>query len=128
MKNKIYLTIIGLLISVMSYSQLTVKKVTSEVALDGLLEETFWDISTQITIGSSNNTANFGVLWDDNYLYVGVDVEDGFFCRGGQGWYNDGVEIYIDGNNSQGTSFDSTDLKSGGYLFYSWTAWSSSST
>ena len=109
MKN-ILLTIVGLLISGMSYSQLSVKKVTSEVALDGLLEESFWDISNQIAIGGSNNTANFGVLWDDNYLYVGVDVTDGFSCtRGGQGWYNDGVEIYIDGNNSQGTSFDSYD-------------------
>ncbi|MFK5879461.1 MAG: sugar-binding protein [Flavobacteriaceae bacterium] len=109
-KTTLYSLIIGLLISAMSYSQLTVKKVTSEVALDGLLEETFWDISTQITIGSSNNTANFGVLWDDNYLYVGVDVEDTTLCTNKrQGFYDDGIEICIDGNNSQGTSFDSYD-------------------
>lgn len=56
------LMIIGLLISGMSFSQTVVKKVTSEVAIDGLLEESFWDISNQITIGSSNNTASFGVL------------------------------------------------------------------
>ena len=109
MKN-LYLLIIGLLISGMSFSQLTVKKVTSEVALDGLLEETFWDISNQITIGSSNNTASFGVLWDDNYLYVGVDVEDAVLCTNKrQGFYDDGIEICIDGNNSQGTSFDNYD-------------------
>ena len=106
----IYLTIIGLLISGMSFSQLVVKKVISEVAIDGLLEESFWDISTQITIGSSNNTAKFGVLWDDNYLYVGIDVEDATLCTNNrQGFYDDGIEICIDGNNSQGTSFDNYD-------------------
>jgi hypothetical protein len=51
-------------------NSLTVKKVTSEVALDGLLEESFWDISSLITLGSSIITANFGVVWVYNYLYV----------------------------------------------------------
>ena len=109
-----YLLIIGLLISGLSYSQTTVKKVTSEVAIDGQLEESFWDISHQlaININSCNNTAKFGVLWDDNYLYVGVNVFDGTFCTNGrQGWYDDGVEIYIDGNYSQGNNFDQYDRR-----------------
>jgi len=106
----IYLIIVGLLISGMSYSQLIVKKVTSEVALDGVIEETFWDISNQITLGNSNNTANFGVLWDDDYLYVGIDVEDATLCTNKrQGFYDDGIEICINGNNSQGTNFDDYD-------------------
>lgn len=110
MKNRVYLTIIGLLISGISYSQLTVKKVASELALDGLLEETFWDISNQISLGSSPNTANFGVLWDDDYLYIGADVQDATLCANNrQGFYDDGIEICIDGNNNQGTNFDSYD-------------------
>ena len=89
-----------------------VNKVLSEVAVDGILEESFWDISNQIliSIGGSNNTASFGVLWDDNYLYVGVDVEDGTLCTNGRmGWNDDGVEICIDGDYSQGTTFDEYD-------------------
>ncbi len=106
------LLFIGLLFSGMSYSQLTVKKVTSEVALDGLPEETFWDTSSQITIGNSNNTANFGVLWDDDYLYVGVNVVDERLCTNGrQGWHDDGIEIYIDGDYSQGTTIDQFDRR-----------------
>ncbi len=62
------LIIIALLISTNVFSQLAVKKVTSEIAIDGHLEESFWDISNQITSGSSNNTANFGILWDDYYI------------------------------------------------------------
>ncbi len=106
----LHLTVIGLLISGISFSQTAVKKVTSNVAIDGQLEESFWDISNQLTIGSSNNVANFGVLWDDDFLYVGVNVEDAILCNNGrQGFYDDGVEICIDGNNSKGTAFDKYD-------------------
>lgn len=106
----VYLTIIGLLISVLSFSQLSVNKVTSELAIDGLLEESFWDVSNPMIIGYSNNTANFGLLWDDNYLYIGVEVQDATLCTNKrQGFYDDGIEICIDGNNNQGSSFDSFD-------------------
>ena len=109
-QKTIYLLIIGLLISGMAYSQLIVKKVSSELALDGLLEETFWDISNEITANeNSTSTASFGVLWDETYLYVGVNVTDALLCTNKrQGYYDDGVEIYIDGNN-QGTTFDDYD-------------------
>lgn len=111
-KKTLYLFITGLLISGISFAQITVKKVSSAVAIDGLLEESFWDLSNQISINlnSSNNTANFGVLWDDNYLYIGVNVVDGSLnMNEGQSYYDDGVEICIDGNNSRGTSFDQYD-------------------
>lgn len=105
-----YWIIIGLLITGSAFSQTTVKKVTSEVAIDGLLEESFWDVSHQITNGTSNNTAYFGVLWDNEYLYVGVSVIDAILCTNKrQGFYDDGVEICIDGNNNKGTSFDQYD-------------------
>jgi len=112
MMKPLYLIIACLLISGMIFSQTSVKKVTSEVAIDGQLEESFWDISNQILInlGGCNNTANFGVLWDDNYLYVGVDVVDATLCVNRRmGWNDDGVEVYIDGNWSQGTTFDQFD-------------------
>ncbi len=54
MKTKVYLTIVGLLISVMSYSQLSVKKVTSTVAIDGQLDESFWEITNKVSINLGN--------------------------------------------------------------------------
>lgn len=109
-KKTLYLFITGLLISGISFAQITVKKASSELAIDGLLEESFWDISNVITPnGNSTNTASFGVLWDDTYLYVGVNVMDALLCTNKrQSYYDDGVEIYIDGNN-QGTTFDDYD-------------------
>ena len=112
---KVYFSLVIILLFFFKLSfanSVTVKKVISPVAIDGQLEESFWDLSNQISInlGASNNTANFGVLWDDNYLYIGVNVVDEKLCiNGRQGWYDDGVEIYIDGNYSQGTTLDQYD-------------------
>ena len=114
MKTKVYLTIVGLLISGMSYSQLSVKKVTSTVAIDGQLDESFWKITNKVSInlGGSNNTARFGVLWDDNYLYVGVSVVDKIlYVNGRQGVFDDGIEIYIDGNYSKGIAVEQDDRR-----------------
>ena len=85
----------------------------SSPAIDGQLEESFWDLSNQISLvsyGSTDNTAYFGVLWDDTYLYVGFKITDANRVNDGRvAWYNDGVEICIDGTNNKGSSFDSYD-------------------
>ena len=104
----------GIFVSFLSFSQTTVKKVTSTVAIDGQLNESFWDISipVNVNLSSSDNTAHFGVLWDDNYLYVGVNVVDASLnYNGRQGYFDDGIEIYIDGNNSKGTSVEQDDRR-----------------
>jgi hypothetical protein len=41
-----YLILVGILLSGVTFSQTTVKKVTSTVAIDGQLDESFWDITT----------------------------------------------------------------------------------
>ena len=48
MKN-LYLVLIALLISFTLFSQISVKKVTSPQAADGILDESVWDISNEIT-------------------------------------------------------------------------------
>jgi len=109
-----YLILAGILLFGFAFSQTIVKKVTSTVAIDGQLDESFWDITTPITIKhyTSDNTASFGVLWDDNYLYIGVSVIDGsLYMNGRQGFYDDGIEIYIDGNYSKGTSVEQDDRR-----------------
>ena len=110
MKN-IYFFLIALFISSISFSQISVKKVTSPIAVDGILDESVWDISVQFSTNTySDNTAKFGVLWDDNYLYIGVSVTDNSLCNNKrQGFYDDGIEVCIDALNNKSTSIDDND-------------------
>lgn len=92
-----------------------IKKVMDDVALDGALDESFWNMTRAITIpnnGSSDNTALFNALWDENYLYVGAMVTDATICNNRRcSWYDDGIEICLDGNYSQGSDFDDHDMQ-----------------
>jgi len=108
--------ILGVILCIFQSSyanSITAKKVISPVAVDGHLEESFWDITNQLTVvsyGTTDNTAYFGVLWDAEYLYVGVKVSDPNLVNDGRvAWHNDGFEICIDGDNNKGTNFDSFD-------------------
>ncbi len=112
--KKIYFILIALLFVNITLAQTIVKKANSGMAIDGHLEEEFWEINNAVTInnGGSDNTANFGLLWDDNYLYVGVEVDDNLLCNGRrQAFYDDGIEICIDGNHDQSSTFDENDLQ-----------------
>ncbi len=110
---KFYLNLITVLLILCEFSfaeSVTAKKALSPVAVDGTLEESIWAITNQISLvssGSTDNTAYFGVLWDENYLYVGVKVKDANLVNDGRvAWHNDGVEICINGNNNKGSGFD----------------------
>lgn len=103
-----------LLIANISLAQTTVKKTNSGIAIDGHMEEELWEVNHAVTInnGSSDNTANFGLLWDNTYLYVGVEVNDNLLCNGRrQAFFDDGIEICIDGNHDQSSNFDDNDLQ-----------------
>lgn len=95
-------------------TDLTVKKAVNGIAIDGELNEAVWDINTAISINDDNsdNTASFGLLWDDVYLYVGVAVADANLCNNHrQAFYDDGIEICIDGENEKTVNFDDNDLQ-----------------
>ncbi|WP_346857497.1 leucine-rich repeat protein [uncultured Draconibacterium sp.] len=92
---------------------LPVNKLQAQLSLDGELDESFWNLSNLVEInsGGSDNTANFGLLWDDDYLYIGVNVVDQTLSKHHrQGWYDDGIEIGIDGDNNKGTELDVHDV------------------
>ena len=112
--KRINLIFITLLLVNITLAQTTVKKVNYGLAMDGHLEEEFWEITNPVNInnGGSDNSANFGLLWDDNYLYVGVEVSDNLLCNGRrQAFFDDGIEICIDGNHDQSVGFDDKDLQ-----------------
>jgi endoglucanase len=91
----------------------TAQRAGAPLTIDGNLSEAGWSITNAVTktiIGTPNNTVTFGVLWDDTYLYVGAKVLDGnLFNDSPEIWYDDSIEIYIDGNHNRGSSYDGYD-------------------
>jgi len=101
------------LFSLTSYSQhleqYTVKKINSEIVIDGILDEDVWAQTLPtinfVILGDNQNAPNTAtwakMLWDENYLYVG------FYCQDVHVWATyqdrddplykeDVVEVYID--------------------------------
>ena len=87
----------------------TVAPKVISMAIDGEPDESTWDISlaaTKIIWGSpvtDPNAVNFGVAYNDLYLYVGLDVTDSFVNEG------DVVQIFVDGDHSAG-NYDEHDV------------------
>ncbi|OCT12186.1 hypothetical protein A8709_30540 [Paenibacillus pectinilyticus] len=96
-----------------SYTLIPVTKTNAGIVVDGSLGETAWSITNQANknvVGTSNNSAQFGVLWDETYLYVGVTILDSdLYNNSPEPYSDDSVEIYIDGNHNQGATYDSFD-------------------
>ena len=52
----------------------------------------------------------YSLTWDDAYLYVMVRVSDDQKVQDStSAWQDDGIEIFIDGNNDKATSYDDND-------------------
>ena len=51
-------------------------------------------------------SAIFKVFFDDNNFYIFVEVQDSVIDYEFSDWQGDGVEIYFDGDNSKGSSYD----------------------
>ena len=87
--------------------------VNTPMKVDGKLNEADWFLSNDITkcvMGTCNNTATFGLLWDNTYLYVGAKVLDGSLRNdSAYVWDDDSVEVYIDPSHNHGTPYDSLD-------------------
>jgi uncharacterized protein YjdB len=93
-----------------------VKHAQGGIYIDGKIEEGDWVLDNLIsksTGGIQNNEGYFDVLWDENYLYVGVSVKDSkvIYSPTINPWDNDAIEIYIDGNQNKGTFYDEFDVQ-----------------
>ena len=62
--------------------------------------------------GQKPATAWVRAMWDDGHLYVLAEVEDPKVGElNGEPWESDSVEFFVDGNLSQGTSYDDDDAQ-----------------
>ncbi|MBN2729143.1 MAG: AGE family epimerase/isomerase [Bacteroidales bacterium] len=76
------------------------------------------DVAYNLSLSSDNYVLNavteldlsaqWSALWDNNNIYVHVSVtDDNLSSTSGSSWWDgDGIEIYIDGDNSKNTRYD----------------------
>ena len=96
-------------------------KTKETVIIDGNLSEGIWkdvesnNIEYLADATISNNTSSFQTAWDDRYFYIGVTVVDGTVVTEENGivsdtiYENDGIEVFIDVDNSKG-AWDDNDF------------------
>lgn len=89
-------------------SKLNVKYKSDDFVYDGDISEWTLDYETdELYWGETDNMAQFGLMWDEEYLYVAVKVNDKVIFTGHpDNTRCDAVEVYIDGNNIKGKSYD----------------------
>lgn len=91
---------------------IVVKKLSSAIVIDGDINESVWNLNKTISksvSGTQNNTASFGLLWDDTNLYIAVSVIDATIKTNNTNAYdNDAIELFFDMNNNDG-AFDASD-------------------
>lgn len=74
----------------------------SELELPYYCDKLFYD--------RTDNDAKFGLFWDDEYLWIGVEVTDSKIVVDEKSRYNsDAVEYYIDGGNEKTIKYDGND-------------------
>jgi fibronectin type 3 domain-containing protein len=95
----------------------TITGTTTAPTIDGSVDSvwssaTAYDIDNALSgsTGGSDLTGTWKALWDNTNLYYLVDVTDESLQNDStNAWDDDSVEVYIDADNSKGTSYDGVD-------------------
>ncbi|MFE5321801.1 sugar-binding protein [Paenibacillus sp. NPDC056579] len=86
---------------------------TGPIMVDGTLNESDWLLrnhATKTITGTPNNAVSFATLSNAQNLYVGLMILDSVLKNDStQAHQDDSIEIYLDPNNSQGTSYEAND-------------------
>jgi hypothetical protein len=95
---------------------LTVRYTSRDLTIDGNLTESSWNLNKLIakpTGGIQNNEGHFDLMWDAAYLYVGAIIKDTqvMSSPSNSPWENDAIEIYLDGNQNKGNTYDNFDIQ-----------------
>jgi hypothetical protein len=92
---------------------ITCYRTAGAISVNGNLNESAWIVTrtfSKTIVGSPNNTATFGVLWDNTNLYIGARILDAnLHSDSPDPWEDDAVEVYIDANNNKLTTYDGRD-------------------
>ena len=80
-------------------------------------QDKVWHNATEIStnrfaFGSSGATAQVKLLWDSGYVYIYATVSDPLLSKASANvWEEDSVEIFVDANNAQTTSYQGDDAQ-----------------
>lgn len=89
---------------------------TRQIVTDGLDDD--WGLDKieleNVIMGTvdseSDLSANFEISWDYFFLYIYATIEDDqIIGDSADPWEDDGLEVYIDGGNEKGSSYDAND-------------------
>ena len=81
------------------------------------VKDAIWDTVEPVpmtvkTMGVTEEDSQFRALWDDNYLYVIIEVKDSLLNdKNTNPWEQDSVEIFVDQNNRKTTSYEADDAQ-----------------
>ncbi|HEU5080799.1 MAG TPA: endo-1,4-beta-xylanase [Opitutaceae bacterium] len=84
--------------------------------IDGVADKA-WKNADEVTtklfvLGTSGATAKVRTMWDDGHIYVYAQVTDPNLSKASPNvWEQDSVELFIDSNNAQTTTYQSDDAQ-----------------
>jgi endo-1,4-beta-xylanase len=93
-----------------------VRTVSGTPVIDGVIDAA-WSKAEEFetktfVLGTSGATARVRTMWDQNYLYVLAKVSDPVLSKLSPNvWEQDSVEIFVDANNAQTTTYQSDDAQ-----------------
>ncbi|MEZ4273532.1 MAG: sugar-binding protein [Myxococcota bacterium] len=95
------------------FKSATAHRASSDVILDGVLDECDWGGATTQKFANSkqsDNTVSFSLLWNDSDLFFGAKVVDAQLESGAASLFqDDGLELFFDVNNNKSTNFEVDD-------------------
>lgn len=91
-------------------ANITAKYISPDaIKLDGVTDEKIWTgehLLTRKVEGSANNVARFDTYWNEEYLYIGVQVSDGMLVfNSDEAYQDDDIEVYIDADNCKANKY-----------------------
>ena len=114
----IFLTVAFLMPTLSGQVALDINHADMPVKIDGRLTE--WKMDRNIkskTPSRYSNINRYAVAWDKNYLFLAFEVKDHNICVNEEGndnpklYFNDAIEIYIDGKNDSRERMDLNDYQ-----------------
>ncbi|MEK3882772.1 glycerophosphodiester phosphodiesterase family protein [Paenibacillus sp. PL2-23] len=108
--------------AVLERPSLVVPKTAGAPVIDGKLDDTNWSINEQVARALTPTQgeplpaqAAFGVLWDHQYLYIGIRAYDSTPLQDMPGYWfqQDSISLFIDPTLHRSAPFASADLQAG---------------
>ncbi|NOU96742.1 DUF1080 domain-containing protein, partial [Paenibacillus sp. LMG 31456] len=97
---------------------LEVTRTLTAPVIDGKLDESLWKLDQPLSAKVGQGTfkdSKFGLLWDNQYLYIGVQADDDNLISSATGsWFEqDNINIFLDPTQHQSGPFAKDDMQIG---------------